>query len=90
VWRRTARELSVAHIHLPDGAFSIQWLILWWILAVVLITTALILARRQTITAQRLSVTAVVAAASFAIFQVNVPFAGGDLANYNAHTRVKQ
>ena len=90
MWRRTARELSVAHIHLPDGAFSIQWLILWWILAVVLITTALILARRQTITAQRLSVTAVVAAASFAIFQVNVPFAGGDLANYNAHTRVKQ
>ena len=80
----------MAHIHLPDGAFSIQWLILWWILAVVLITTALILARRQTITAQRLSVTAVVAAASFAIFQVNVPFAGGDLANYNAHTRVKQ
>jgi hypothetical protein len=28
-----------------------------------------------------------VAAASFSIFQVNVPFAGGDLADYNAHTK---
>lgn len=28
---------------------------------------------------------------SFAIFQVNLPFAGGDLADYNAHTeRVRQ
>jgi hypothetical protein len=53
VWRRTARELSMAHIHLPDGAFSVQFLIFWWILAAVLITTALLLARRQTITAER-------------------------------------
>jgi len=39
VWRRTARELSMASIHLPDGAFSILFLIFWWILAAVLITT---------------------------------------------------
>jgi len=32
-----------------------------------------------------------VAAASFAIFQVNLPFAGGDLADCSAHTeRVRQ
>jgi hypothetical protein len=85
----------MAHIHSPDGAFSIQFLIFWWILVAVLITTALttavlLLARRQTITAERLSISAMVAA-SFAIFRANVPFASRDLANYNAHTeRVRQ
>ncbi len=86
----------MAHIQLPDGAFSIQFLIFRWILVAVLITTALtaavlLLARRQTITAERLSITAMVTAASFAIFPVNGPFASRDLADYNAHTeRVRQ
>jgi len=47
----------------------------------------IIVARRQIVTAQRLTIAAMVAAASFAIFQVNVPFAGGDLADYNAYFR---
>jgi len=52
---------------------------------------AIIVARRQIVTAQRLTIAAMVAAASFAIFQVNVPFAGGDLADYNAYSeRVRQ
>jgi cobalt/nickel transport system permease protein len=81
----------MAHIHLPDGGFSIQFLIFCWILVAVLVTTALLLACRQIITAERLSITAMVAAASFAIFQENVPFVSGDLANYNAHAeRVRQ
>jgi hypothetical protein len=84
----------MAHIQLPDGAFSIQFLIFCWILVAVLITTALttarLFARRQTITVERLSITAMVAAL-FAIFRANVPFASRDLANYNAHTeRVRQ
>jgi cobalt/nickel transport system permease protein len=87
----TVRELSMAHIHSLDRAFSIQFLIFWWILAAVLVTTARLFARRQTITVERFSITAMVAAALFAIFQVNVPFAGGDLANNDAHTeRVRQ
>jgi len=91
MWRRTARELSMAHIYLPDGAFSIQSLIFCWILVAVLVTTAILLARRQIINAERLSITVMVAAASFAIFQVNVPFVSGVLANYNAHAeRVRQ
>ena len=76
----TARELPMARIHLPDEAFSIQFLILWWILVTVLVTTALLLARRQTIAAERLNIAVMLAAASFAIFQVNGPFASGDLA----------
>jgi ABC-type Co2+ transport system permease subunit len=91
MWRLTARELSMAHIHLPYGAFSIQFLIFCWILVAVLVTTALLLARRQIINAERLSITAMVAAASFAIFHVDVPFVSGDLAHYNAHAgRVRQ
>jgi cobalt/nickel transport system permease protein len=77
VQHRIAQELSMAHIHLPDGVFSIQWVIFWWVLAIALITIVLIIARRQTITTQRLATAAMVAAASFAIFQINLPFAGG-------------
>ena len=87
---RTARELSMAHIHLPDGAFSIQWLIFWWVLAAAPITTAFILAPaddHRTATQYHGDG----GSTSFAIFQVNAPFAGGDLADYNAHTeRVRQ
>jgi len=88
---RTAQELPMAHIHLPDGVFSIQWILFWWLLAATLNTMPIIVARRQIVTAQRLTIAAMVAAASFAIFQVNVPFAGGDLADYNAYSeRVRQ
>ena len=68
-------------IHSPDGGFSIQCLIFWWILVAVLVTTAILFERRSTITAERLSITAVVAAPSFAIFHVNVPLDVGDLAD---------
>jgi hypothetical protein len=51
------------------------------------VTIALVVSRRQTITVQRLATAAIVAAESFAIFQLNLPFAGGDLADYNAHTK---
>lgn len=84
---RTAQELPMAHIHLPDGVFSIQWILFWWLLAVALITMPIIIARRRTVTAQRLTIAAMVAPASFAIFQTNLPFAGGDLADYKAHTK---
>jgi len=37
VQRRTAQELSMAHIHLPDGVLAIQWILFWWLLAAALI-----------------------------------------------------
>ncbi|MGZ4923662.1 MAG: energy-coupling factor ABC transporter permease [Halobacteriota archaeon] len=67
----------MAHIHLPDGVFSLQWVIVWWALALIVRAIALLIARRQTFTTQRLTAAALLAAVSFAIFQVNVPFAGG-------------
>jgi cobalt/nickel transport system permease protein len=67
----------MAHIHLPDGVFSLQWVIVWWALALIVLAIALLVARRQTFTTQRLTTAALLAAVSFAIFQVNIPFAGG-------------
>jgi ABC-type Co2+ transport system permease subunit len=35
----------MAHIHLPDGTFSLQWVLIWWGVAIVLIAIALRSAR---------------------------------------------
>src|SRR5660397_70665 len=67
----------MAHIHLPDGVFSLQWVIIWWALALAVLAIALLVARRQTFTTQRLTTAALLAAVSFAISQVNIPLAGG-------------
>jgi cobalt/nickel transport system permease protein len=67
----------MAHIHLPDGVFSLQWVIVWWALALIVLAIALLVTRRQTVATQRIVTAALLAAASFAIFQVNIPFAGG-------------
>jgi len=72
----------MAHIHLPDGTFLLQWVIVWWALALALLAVALIASRRQIITVQRLSVAGLLTAASFAIFQVELPFAGGVHMNF--------
>ncbi|MGZ4881550.1 MAG: energy-coupling factor ABC transporter permease [Halobacteriota archaeon] len=67
----------MAHIHLPDGVFSLQWVIIWWALALTVLAIALFFARRQTHSLQRLTIAALLVAVAFAIFQVNLPFAGG-------------
>ncbi len=67
----------MAHIHLPDGVFSLQWVIVWWTLALIVLAIALLVSRRQTVATQRITIAALLAAAAFAIFQVNIPFAGG-------------
>ena len=67
----------MAHIHLPDGVFPIQWVLFWWLLAIVSLFAALVATRRHAIALSRLAVAGMLAAASFAIFQINVPYAGG-------------
>jgi cobalt/nickel transport system permease protein len=67
----------VAHIHLPDGSFTIFWALAWWICALALIGAALIWARRRRLGAREITVAAFVTAASFAVFQVEIPFFGG-------------
>jgi hypothetical protein len=55
-------------------------------LALVVLTIALLLVRRQTFLVQRLTTATSLVAASFAIFQVNLPFTGGGAADCNART----
>ncbi len=68
----------MAHIHLPDGAFSIQWIITWWIIAIIFLGLCLYwLKKVKKIDNKTITLAAMLTAASFAIFQVNIPLFGG-------------
>jgi cobalt/nickel transport system permease protein len=68
----------MAHIHLPDGSFTLTWVLAWWFCALVLVGVALFLARKKKrLDPGKITIAAFVTAASFAIFQVQIPIAGG-------------
>ena len=68
----------MAHIHLPDGTFSIQWIITWWILAIIILGVCLYwLKKVKKIDNKKITLAAMLTAASFAIFQVSIPLFGG-------------
>lgn len=68
----------MAHIHLEDGSFSLIWVIIWWIVALVLISVALWSLRSEgTKNQKRITIAAFVTAAAFAVFQINIPLFGG-------------
>lgn len=68
----------MAHIHLPDGAFTIEWVAVWWaILLLVLITVLFRMRRKDTSNLSGIAITAMITAVSFAIFQISLPLLGG-------------
>jgi cobalt/nickel transport system permease protein len=68
----------MAHIHLPDGTFSIQWIITWWIIAIIILGLCLYwLKKVKKIDNRKITMAAMLTAASFAIFQVSIPLFGG-------------
>jgi cobalt/nickel transport system permease protein len=68
----------MAHIHLEDGAFTLQWVVIWYIIAGLFLLLCLYWIRRKGKLDNRIIVmAAMVTAASFAIFQVNIPIFGG-------------
>jgi cobalt/nickel transport system permease protein len=68
----------MAHIHLEDGAFTLQWVIIWYIIAGLFLLLCLYWIRRKGKLENRTIVmAAMVTAAAFAIFQVNIPIFGG-------------
>jgi cobalt/nickel transport system permease protein len=67
----------MAHIHLPDGSFTLFWVLVWWISALAIVGTALVVARRRAMGSREITVAAFVTAASFAVFQVEIPLFGG-------------
>lgn len=68
----------MAHIHLEDGAFSLTWVLVWWLLALACIGIALWIFRSKgKKDTGRITIAAFVTAAAFALFQVNIPLFGG-------------
>lgn len=67
----------MAHIHLPDGAIPLWAVGLWTSLAAVLLALAVAHLRRNGLEARHIALGGMAAAASFAVFQVNVPVLGG-------------
>jgi cobalt/nickel transport system permease protein len=77
------RVFVMAHIHLEDGAFTLQWVSIWWVLAIVLIGLCLYWMRKgKGIDSKTITIAAMLTAASFAIFQVNIPLFGGVHMNF--------
>ena len=69
---------ALAHIHLPDGAFSLSFVVVWWLVYLtVLLLVLLRLRRRAALGPLRIAITAMATAVSFAVFQIDVPLFGG-------------
>lgn len=67
----------MAHIHLPDGSFTLFWVIAWWACALAIVGAALVVARGRKPGSREISIAAFVTAAAFAISQVEIPLFGG-------------
>ncbi|MFW6265645.1 MAG: energy-coupling factor ABC transporter permease [Halanaeroarchaeum sp.] len=67
----------MAHIHLPDGAIPLWAVGLWSVLAATVLGLAVYRLRRRGLDASHIALGGMAAAASFAVFQVNVPVLGG-------------
>lgn len=72
----------MAHIHLEDGSFTLFWVIVWWALALFVIGAALFFLRTRKPDPRRITIAAFCTAAAFAIFQVDIPIAGGVHMNF--------
>jgi ABC-type Co2+ transport system permease subunit len=59
------------HIHLPLVFFQNR--LFWWLLTIAPPLVALVVTRRRTIAIQRLAIAGMLAALSFAVFQINIP-----------------
>jgi cobalt/nickel transport system permease protein len=68
----------LAHIHLEDGSFTLFWVAVWWVIALVVIAAALVWVRSVKKTDNRkITLAAFCTAAAFAVSQVSIPLFGG-------------
>jgi cobalt/nickel transport system permease protein len=67
----------MAHIHLPDGIFPLWALVLWNGLTVALLGAVVYRVRQRGLETRRIALAGIAGAASFAIFQLNLPILGG-------------
>ena len=66
----------MAHIHLGEGTFPVWALILWTTIGVVLISAIVYRIRKGSIKTHQIALAGIGAAASFAVFQLNIPVWG--------------
>jgi cobalt/nickel transport system permease protein len=67
----------MAHIHLGEGTFPVWALALWTTIGVVLISAIVYRIRKGSIKTHQIALAGIGAAASFAVFQLNIPVWGG-------------
>ena len=67
----------MAHIHLGEGSFPLWALVLWTLLGVGLVSAVVYRVRKGGIKTHQIALAGIGAAASFAIFQLNIPVWGG-------------
>lgn len=67
----------MAHVHLEDGAFSIEWVVIWTLIAAGILMLALYRLGGNRLPTRRLAIAAMCVAVGFAIFQVEIPVLGG-------------
>ena len=71
------QRIALAHVHLEDGAFTIEWVVIWTLIAAALIAVALYRLGGYSIPTRKLAVAAMCVAVGFAIFQIEIPVFGG-------------
>ncbi|SDK10060.1 cobalt/nickel transport system permease protein [Halovenus aranensis] len=67
----------MAHIHLGEGSFPLWALVLWTLIGAGLISAVVYRVRKGGIKTHQIALAGIGAAASFAIFQLNIPVWGG-------------
>lgn len=67
----------MAHIHLGEGSFPLWALVLWTTVGVALVSTVVYRVRKGGIDPHQIALAGIAAAASFAVFQLNIPVWGG-------------
>jgi cobalt/nickel transport system permease protein len=67
----------MAHIHLGEGSFPLWALVLWTLVGLALIGAVVYRVRKGGIKTHQIALAGIGAAASFAIFQLNIPVWGG-------------
>ncbi|CAJ35507.1 energy-coupling factor ABC transporter permease [Methanocella arvoryzae] len=68
----------MAHIHLEDGSFYLQWVIIWTIIALVIIGICIFWLRNvRKMDSRLMTLAALCTAAAFAVFQIEIPVFGG-------------
>jgi len=77
-------NIEMAHIHLGEGSFPLWALALWTTLGLGLIAIVTYRIRKNGVDPNRIALAGIAAAASFAIFQLNIPVWGGIHMNFTA------